>query len=246
MKSLGLIILFLFALIFLVSLAAMGGWFENSVISTEAAEIGMVIGFLGVFILPIFVFLSTAFKDAYKTFNSHKLGTITFQDWLYNLIPFSPIKSLIKQVYPEDQFISSRICFEVNPLPVFLIETNNNFYMDRRLQNFLNKIIIMVVLYFFGVALLSSFTGITDLSLITTIVNTILVVMIPVTLFHLIWQVNNIEVVKKSWLTSAVTSGHVIFLYGKSRTAKLTLSTDKFANSQGSISLPFKKTLLAL
>lgn len=213
-------------------------------LATIALIIMSVVIFIGV---PIF-FTTKAIKDAMEKFKSKKARTITLKDWLYNFIPFRPIATLIKQVYPDDRLISKKLCFELRvfPFPAFLIETNNNYFVDRRLQNLVNAILIGASLYFFGPFLLSKFSGVNDLSTIKFIINMILIIMIPATLFQLFWQVHNIEVIKKSWLTSTVNSGHLLFLYGKSKIAQLSLSTDKFVNEEGQISLPFKKYFLVV
>lgn len=213
-------------------------------LATIALIIMSVVIFIGV---PIF-FTTKAIKDAIKKFKSKESITITFKDWLYNFIPFRPIEVLIRQVYPDDQLISKKLCFELKlfPVPASLIETNNNYFIDRRLQSLVNAVLIGISLYFFGPFLLNKFSGIDDLSTIKFVINMILILMVPITLFQLFWQVHNVEVVKKSWLTASSNSGHLLFLYGKSKIARLSLSTDKFVNEEGQISLPFKKYFLAV
>lgn len=174
---------------------------------------------------------------------NQKPNPITLKEWLYNLIPFRPITVLIKQVYPDDQIVSRKIGVEAKlfPVPVSIIETNNNFFIDRRLADFINSILFGLIIYFLGPVLISKFFGAKNPSSVQFMINLIVIVMIPMALFQLIWQVKNIEVIKKSWLTSHILSNHLLFLYGRSKIAKLSLSTDKFVSEEGQISLPFKK-----
>lgn len=244
LKTIGLVGFAFAVAVFIGSLALSNGWFQLEGVSVDQAGLGVILGFFGVFIAPIFVFAYVALRDANKSFKSQKPGSITFRDWLYNLIPFRPINKLIKQVFPEDQIVSKKVGLEavLFPVPIFIVETNNNYFIDRRLQNFINPILIGLFLYLFGPVLLGKLSGVKDVSIVEFVIAMIIILMVPVTLFHLFWQVNNIEVIKKSWLTAIPNTGHLLFLYGKSKIARLSLSTDKFVNQEGEISLPFKKT----
>jgi hypothetical protein len=210
----------------------------------------------GVPILIIF-FTVLAIKDTYKSFRKNK-NKISFKSWLFNLIPFRPIDSLIKQVYPNEQVISKIICFDgiVNlvktgktPInfgyalnmvfPAFLIETDKGFYIDRRLQEVLKSIALPVIGY--GIALFVFHGSDHEQTLVKIFLYPIIFGTTILFLMALFWQVSRVDVIKKSWLSNIEKTKYKIILSGVIPTgAPLSLSTDKFVNT-GSISLPFKQ-----
>lgn len=222
-------------------------------------EITLIIGFLAIFILPIIFFTYRALRDTHKSFQSER-SSLTFREWLSNLIPFRPIKTLISQVYPNEKIIQKKICFdgfadlvklgrlpvgfgyEVNfPFPAFLIETNASYYIDRRLQQILNGTLGSLFFYWLTSLWADNSIEANDIERVKALFLFAVIVSSAILILpSLFWQVGRIKVIRKSWLRDENKKGRSLVLTGTiPSNSQITLSTDKFVNT-GSINIPFK------
>lgn len=256
---------FLIALIIFIIAMVLGVSLMYGV-SDGKSDLGLIVAgiiFIGVPIL-ILGLIIWAMKDTYKSFKKGK-SEVSFTNWILNIIPFRPISTLIRQVYPDEQVRSQRLCFDgiigflssgktpVNagyklnlPFPAFLVETNSSYYIDRRLQQIVNNILLILVVYFLGPFLMKSI-GFDDpesmFKLLFYVVSFVAGMQIS---FALFWQVSRIDVIKKSWLSGEQKGNHLIQLSGKRpKGSQLSLSTDKFVN-MGGITLPFKQVFFVI
>lgn len=147
---------------------------------------------------------------------------LTLHDKLYDLIPFRPIAQLIKQIYPDQKIIKQNFCFngvtniavmgktrtgldfKINfPFPATLVETNNSYYIDRRLQQFINVLFWGILLHF---AL--PFIGTKNIQAYLPFGIVILL------LIDLFWQVTQIEIIRKIWIEDSTNRNHIVKLSG--------------------------------
>lgn len=243
------------------------GWgsIDPSYITAEQRKfyfILFIIGSVGLFILPIVFLTLKTLKDIKKSFESGE-SKITFNEWIYNLVPFRPIQVLINQAYPDEKIINKKqISFEgiaglvrFGKLPVGagyeidipflarLYETNKSYYIDRRLQHFVLAPIEIGIIY---LALADSRTEPLKYSNDIWVIFTYLFFAIFVTfiiIFRIFFQTGRIEMIRKSWLAHQSKGGSMLTLSGTIPShSQISLSTDKAMNT-GSINIPFAKTL---
>ncbi len=185
------------------------------------------------------------------------------KQWLYNLRPFRPINTLIQQAYPNEKaIISKKIVFDsfitvskignlpfmfsykINfPIPALLIETDKSYYVDRRLQQLLNNLIVgplLVLGIYFIMGVFNVGTEFRD-RLVSLFVFAIFLLASLEVFYSLFAQVNKVEVIKKEWISSEKKGKHLVILSGTiPKNSQLTLSKDAFINS-GRISNHFKQ-----
>ena len=128
------------------------------------------------------------------------------------------------------------------PLPARVIETDKSYYVDRRLQMVLNTSLFLLIAYLVVIFLLSSNVVVTLGDYITIAIIGFFIGM-AILVYPLFFQMREVKVYRKDWLTESDKNGKKLFLTGKVPIGSYaTLDHDTFLNT-GSISFPFKAFL---
>lgn len=204
-------------------------------------------------------------KNINKTFEAEKKTP----EPEINITSFPTTISLVKKVRPNERIVRQKWCLEwslmlyragvlpfglnlpnILPLPEILVETDEAFYIDRRLT-FLSGLVtsglILVLAYIFAHDwLVTLLPFLKDPNFIPVLSPFFVIMLIFVVIVNVFWQKGNIEVVKKSWLSNSDTKGRVLRLNGTVPANAITiLSNQPFYENTG-ISSYFKRIFFLL